>query len=213
MKKSLLIGIVSLAASAVSTFAQGTIFLDNYNNAGGLINYGASGIPANGTSGSFGTSGTGLLAGWTVGLYFVVGTPTITDPAGNTIPDASLAFATGASSTAALFTTAFSSAGQFSAAGAWVVPGTLAAGGQSVTAEIVAWNTSGGSYANAGWRGHSNPFVITTSSSSSPAPNAVGPLFSSFGVTQVSAVPEPSTLALAGLGGFGMLLAMRRKKA
>lgn len=27
------------------------------------------------------------------------------------------------------------------------------------------------------------------------------------------AVPEPSTLALAGLGGFGMLMALRRKKA
>ena len=32
-------------------------------------------------------------------------------------------------------------------------------------------------------------------------------------MTSVSAVPEPSTLALAGLGGFGMLMAMRRKKA
>jgi hypothetical protein len=30
---------------------------------------------------------------------------------------------------------------------------------------------------------------------------------------QVAGVPEPSTLALAGLGGFGMLMAMRRKKA
>ena len=30
---------------------------------------------------------------------------------------------------------------------------------------------------------------------------------------QPSGVPEPSTLALAGLGGFGMLMAMRRKKA
>jgi hypothetical protein len=29
----------------------------------------------------------------------------------------------------------------------------------------------------------------------------------------VSAVPEPGTLALAGLGGFGMLMALRRKKA
>ena len=30
---------------------------------------------------------------------------------------------------------------------------------------------------------------------------------------QVAPVPEPSTLALAGLGGFGMLFALRRKKA
>jgi hypothetical protein len=33
-----------------------------------------------------------------------------------------------------------------------------------------------------------------------------------FSVSPV-AVPEPSTLALAGLGGFGMLMALRRKKA
>ena len=32
-------------------------------------------------------------------------------------------------------------------------------------------------------------------------------------IMTVGAVPEPSTLALAGLGGFGMLMAMRRKKA
>lgn len=34
----------------------------------------------------------------------------------------------------------------------------------------------------------------------------------SFAVTMVP-VPEPGTLALAGLGGFGMLMAFRRKKA
>ncbi len=32
-------------------------------------------------------------------------------------------------------------------------------------------------------------------------------------MAQTQAVPEPSTLAMAGLGGFGMLMAMRRKKA
>ena len=51
--------------------------------------------------------------------------------------------------------------------------------------------------------------------SSASDPNIASPSFTAFGVFQptVAGVPEPSTLALAGLGGFGMLMAMRRKKA
>jgi hypothetical protein len=209
MKKSLLLGIVSLAATAATSFGQGVIFLDNYNVTGGIITYGA-GVPANGVSGANGSQGTGLLAGWTIGLYFAVGNVATGDSAGNGLPSGLLAAATGANSTAVSYTSAFNSPGQFAAPGVWVVPGTLSTGGQTLTAEVVAW--SGASYASATYRGHSAPFTMTTSSSSSPAPNSVGPSFTSFSVSSVAPVPEPSTLALAGLGGFGMLMAFRRKK-
>ncbi len=78
MKKSLLIGLLSLAASAATTFGQSAILMDSYNTTGPYITYGAS-VPQNGVSGALGTP-SGKIVGnstgtspWSAGLVFCVG--------------------------------------------------------------------------------------------------------------------------------------------
>jgi len=213
MKKSLLLGIAGLAIAG-SAFGQGTIYLDNYAQNSGLINAGVkygAGVPANGVSGALGTVGAGLSSAWTVGLYFVTGTPSINDPAGNGIPASPLNLGTGGGST-----TQVANAAAGGTPGAFFASGVFNTGlavGTTITMELVAYNTSAGSYANALYRGHTAPFTITTVLGTAVPPAYTPASFGTFSVTSVAPVPEPSTLALAGLGGFGMLMAMRRKQA
>ena len=210
MKKSLLLGMFSLVAGAATSFGQGYIALDNYASNGsatgpGFVNYGAA-VRVNGISGTLGTVGTGLGTGWTAGLYFVVGTPVISDPAGSGMPNAGLGLASGPGSTVAFYDTSFSTVGTFSPG----LPLNISASGTpTITAEVVAYDTAGGSYLNAQFRGHSAPFNMPSVGSLATAKPLVGDYFTTF---QVLPVPEPSTLALAGLGGLSLLL-MRRKKA
>jgi hypothetical protein len=86
---------------------------------------------------------------------------------------------------------------------------------------VIAWNSSSGdstleealgevggftAAADIGW---SSAFDYTASTSSSSSPSQ----FSSQGLSPfgVAATPEPTTLALAGLGGLSMLFLRRRK--
>lgn len=80
---------------------------------------------------------------------------------------------------------------------------------------------NGTSYANSTITGQSS-IIKTTGIATGATP--AGDLFTGTGPGTVTSpltaftvsatpVPEPSTLALAGLGGFGMLMALRRKKA
>ena len=55
----------------------------------------------------------GLLGGWTVGLYYALGTLSINDPAGMGMPDTHLTMATGLGSTALMYTSAFNTPGEF----------------------------------------------------------------------------------------------------
>jgi hypothetical protein len=207
MKKSILLGIIGLAACAATSYGQGFIILDNYTVSGGYVTYSA-GIPANGVSGALGTPGSGLLSGWTVGLYYVLGNPAISDPSSIGIPIAPLTLGTGTGSAASVFDSTFGTAGTFFNAANFAVPG--GAIGGLVTLELVAYDTAGGSYAGALYRGHSVPFVLTMQSGTAIPPTAqVGPGFSTFALQPV---PEPTTLALAGLGGLSLLL-FRRKQS
>lgn len=86
----------------------------------------------------------------------------------------------------------------------------VALGGTAIV-QVRAWDTAkGATYDASTLRGFSDTFSVVTGGAGSPAttPAALGN-FQSFAIVTV---PEPATLALAGIGGFG-LLAMRRKQA
>jgi hypothetical protein len=212
MKKSLLVGLISLAATVAPCFGQGIITLDNYLSNGGnggptFITYGNN-VAANGTSGAFGTPGAGIGNGWTVGFYWVAG-----NQVANVTPDASgfgipsgggLTLATGTGSTAA--SNPFNNPGEYLSTGAFTTPGVDTGG--TITVELLAYGTSAGSYANAGsYRAHSAAFTMTVANPTG-APAKTGEVAPGFSVL---AVPEPSIFALASLGGAFLML-IRRKK-
>jgi len=207
MKKSVLIAAGIIAVGLTSSYGQGYIDLGNYfSTANPLITYGA-GVPSNGQGGALGSVGAGLNSSWTVGLYFVAGTVAVGESAGTGIPNAQLALGTGGGSTAQVAgSSVFGNAGQFDAGSVFYV-GSAAT---TVTLEVVAFDSAASSYATAAYRGHSASFTMPTGKITDTTPQYVGDNFASF---SVAAVPEPTTLALAGLGGFGMLMALRRKQA
>jgi hypothetical protein len=77
--------------------------------------------------------------------------------------------------------------------------------GTPVYFEVIAYQTAAGSYANSLWRGHSAPFSETLATGTT-VPSDV-----SFTPFTVFVEPEPTTLALLGLGGLTSLVALRRK--
>jgi hypothetical protein len=196
-----------MAACAATSYGQGFISLDNYNYPGGIVTYGAN-VPANGVSGAFGPAGTGLNSAWTVGFYYGLGNLAITDPPSSGLPNGLLALGAGSSSTA--IANSGGAAGIFFAGGYAAIPG--GAVGGTVTLELVAYPTVDGTYfGTSTFRGHSAPFTLTMMAGSATPPTAnAGPAFTTFGATSV---PEPTTLALAGLGGLASLVAFRRKQA
>jgi hypothetical protein len=203
MKKALIATILGIAAAAtVSTAtAQGRISLYNYaaTPLSNLITHGP------GSSGTQGTAVTGAQ-GYTVGMYYLLGDVVAAanaSLAGNptAIPGAGLLVASGDGATTPL---GDFNPGQYSAAANWVVTGSGATA-QSVTVVVVAY--TGADYASAGYRGHSQAFLMTTAVNTDFA-TTTGSIMQGFSVT---AVPEPSTFALAGFGLASLLIFRRRK--
>jgi len=196
MKKSVLLAILGVSAGVVSSYGQGFVALDNYSSATSpLITYGPSG------GGAVGAGITG--SAWHVGLYFADGVSFTlsTDANGTQIPsalDARLVLGTGQGSTAPLV-----APGIFTTTQSFQGSSAVAAGVS--TFMVIAYN--GNDYASSGIRGHSAAFPMTTLVGTS-FPPFLGDGMNSF---QVNAVPEPSTLALIGLG-TGALLFFRRRK-
>ena len=208
MKKSIVASLLGLAVvtAVTSAYGQGQIAFDNYNASPyEPVTYGSS-LP----SALNGDSGQGVAdANFDVELLYALGG---SQPIGSLIPlPASIT----------QINPSLSAAGS---AGYWTginvtVPGYTSG---AVTFAVEAWYTGstyaglgGATYALSGFKGESaawNESSLATGLSTAnffaglPGPNGASL------VAVTTAVPEPTTLALAGLGGAA-LLAIRRKKA
>jgi len=207
MKKAIVLAVVALASAvATSSYGQSVILLNNYTSSGPYVSYGA---------GADGTVGAGVDSTFTMGVYWALGNITgsvSSDPTGIAIPSSlgALTLGTGGGSTATFESSAFGQAGAAVAGSVFGIPGTTGNGGETVTLMIIAYN--GASYAAATDRGHSAAFTLSTSANSSPTPVTITPGMAGFSVFAVTGVPEPTTMALGGLG-LAALLVARRKKA
>jgi hypothetical protein len=207
MKKAIVLAIVGLAAGVASSYGQGAIKLDNYDTYGPNVNYGA---------GSDGAVGTGVTSAYTMGVYYwnAVGNftgSTIADPSGVALPGSLGSYLLGTTANSSVQFASGTAAGFLGQAignGAFNVPGSDPNGGQVWTLMIVAYE--GASYNAAAYRGHSAAFTLTLSAASNPTTVLTGTAMPGFSVFQ--AVPEPTTMALGGLG-LASLLLFRRKQA
>jgi len=195
MKKSVVIAALGLAVGAVSSYGQGFLSFNSYT-----AGPSSTGVKIFNTDGT-----TPLAAGWTADLAW--STTPISDAAGSGALNASLAIAAAAAPSVQPVATPFDTAhpGYFQGSSNFALNPYTA--GTTVYFEVLAYET-GDTYANSPIRGHSASFSTTlTTGLATP----VLPLFGSFNV--VSVVPEPTTLALAGLGGLASLIALRRKQS
>lgn len=205
MKKSLIIGLLGSTMAVLSANAQGFIQFNSYtaNNSLGIITTFGSGVSGQ-------TSGTGLTPGWTAGLLYSVAPineSATTDPASASAPlNASWTFApnTAIYQTSASLTP--SGLGYYVGSN-FTLPSYVSG---LVYFEVIAYQT-GLTYNTSTVRGHSASFSTALATGN----NNVGTMdtMQPFSVFSVAPVPEPATLALAGLGGLASLVMLRRKKA
>jgi len=196
MKKSLILGIIGAGALSTVAFGQG-IQSGNYSGDSGPIGapivYAANNVPAGDAGLAIGSEFSGELSYFNGTSYVAI--PSSITPFGS-LP----VVADGDTGDVAGYQVAVNI----------LIPGWSAG---SVSVEWNVFNTAvDGTYAIGAITGSSGPFTITPVSSALPDyPDfSTGTGYSAF--TVAAAVPEPTTLALAGLGSLISLVAFRRKQ-
>lgn len=197
MKKTLVGAILGLG-TMVSVMGQGSVLFNNYGYSTlAQVTYGA---------GSGGTVGAGIDNSFTAGVYYFLGTSTLNDPTGTADPSLSgfsLASATGTYNSGIFAGPA--GAGFFNGGAATIQD--YSSG--PITFVVVAYN--GSDYASSTVRGHSAAFTLAGIATGQTPVDEFGAGLQPFQVFTTTAVPEPSTFALAGLGLAGLLIFRRRK--
>jgi hypothetical protein len=197
MKKTIVLAALGLAAVS-TTYGQGFVFMNSYgaNQTAGFITTYFNGSNA----------GTAVPGTFSVELYYALGT--VTDPV-----SANAASITAAPSGS--FTALPSSITPYDTSGDGyfgsvpngpevTISAYPSAGNTPISFELVATGPGGYVGRSGAWTESS---IATSAAGSFFGDNGLAPNFS------VAAVPEPATLALAGLGGLASLVALRRKQA
>ncbi|MDD5141193.1 MAG: PEP-CTERM sorting domain-containing protein [Verrucomicrobiales bacterium] len=193
MKKSTFIAVLGMAACVASSYGQGTVNFSSY--------FGNQG--AGFTTSLFGTT-TSVPDGFHADLYFALGTG-VTDSVN--FNDALSVFSAPTGLTGAGVVGAVFSGGYF---GNPIIPVSIAGYASGpVTYEVVVYN--GADYASSSIRGRSGSFVLDPGAATTGNPIPMIDNVPNFFVA--NAIPEPTTLALAGLGGLASLVMLRRKNA
>ncbi len=200
MKKKIFLSILLLSTKVVSSYGQGLVIFSSY--------------AANGSLGAITTyfgSSTPVGIGFTADLYYALGT--VSDPVNSSSFISIISDPTGLTDLGVF--AAYDNSGVATGAdglGYFDGPTVIIPGYTSgpITFEVVAFN--GSSYADSIFRGRSGSFTMDSIA------NIPGPatLFGDNGQSMPNFVipaPEPTTLALAGLGGLASLVAFRRKQA
>jgi hypothetical protein len=211
MKKSIVLAVLGLSAGVVSSYGQGFIQFNSY-----AAHNSSSYVAVYGDTANGGTLNAAVANG-TFTIELLYSTTAINESASSSYGALNagwLVASTGTSDNTGVPGTAYGP--NFS------LPSYVA--GTQVYFEFAAY--SGAAYGTAGdYAGHSasfhqgmqGPAELVWYADGNPSSGAgsgsgiLAPTYSVFSVPVSS--PEPSSLALAGLGGFGMLMAFRRKKA
>jgi hypothetical protein len=198
MKKSIFIAVLGMAAGVASSYGQGFVAFSSY-----IANGGA------GATTSFFTGGAPLPVGYTAELFYALGT--VSDPVDQTSVSSITSAPSGLFTLLAGSQTAYDNSGNaVGSAGLGYFDGaTLEIPNYvsgAITYEVWAFgpNEQGrsGSFTDSSIAGPGLPVTVFGDNATGGVPSFV-----------VAPVPEPTTLALAGLGGLASLVAFRRKQA
>jgi len=198
MKKSIILSIAGLTVAALSSYGQGSIAFDTYNaeNLAGILTlYGEGPLV-----------GTGLNSTFTGALLWSTSNPGDTaTTAGTKGTPLNPVWTVGSVGT---FATGAATAGYIQGPNLNISQTV----GQNLFFEIAAFNGSGtnvfGAYMTGSMGGHSASFAATLVTGLT-LPNANQ--LNNMAPFSVYNIPEPTTLALGGLGGLALLLLRRRQ--
>ena len=205
MKKSIFIAVLGVTATIASSYGQGYINFSSY--------------AANGTGATTSMFTDSSLIGSPFQAELLYSLTPVSDPVNNTlassiisdpnagltaIPSSLAAFDNTGAATGALGLGYYDGT-TLNNGVAVIIPGYLSG---AVTFEVIAFN--GADWADSSFRGgRQSLFSLRLITSAGQPANVFSALPNSF----VAPVPEPATLALAGLSGFASLVAFRRKQA